>query len=44
MLGYDYTIDMSTLNLLDDKQQFHSDVVDIFLDKATGNRFKTIKE
>ena len=35
---------MSTLNLHDDKQQFHSEVVDIFLDKAIVNRFKTIED
>ena len=35
---------MAKLNLLDDKQQFHSDVIEILLDKASVNRYKTISD
>ena len=42
MTLYDYTIDMARLKLFDEKQQFHADVVAIFLDKSKVNRYKTL--
>ena len=42
MTLYDYTIDMARLKLFDEKQQFHADVVAIFLDKSKINRYKTL--
>ena len=35
---------MAKLRLLDEKQQFHADIIEIMLDKASINRYKTISD